>query len=391
MSERACALESKAYLALREIYEDRAKAVRAWKASGKKTVWTMGCDVPDEVIIAAGMLPVRTFGQFGEQPMCDKYLELSFGPVWRGQFERIVDGQMTELMDYIAISRSSDMLIRLYYYFREMKRFEPDRPIPPMTFIDYELILRNSRSQAWNEESVQLFIKQIESWSGTKITEEKLRAAAEVCNENRRALADFAALRYGEECRVTGSEALVAIGATLFMEKSESTALIRQLTEDARQWPVVEGTRIFYIGSCQENTEVYDCIQALGGNVVSEDHDWGDRHFERLTQLEQRQDIALADRYAFRSPSGEQSLVSDHCDSIIQKVKATGAQAVVIYMNFNDESYLLEYPDLRDALAEVGIPVLCVTKQQVPMADKEAFGHNFAELLNKVERGSQNG
>ena len=388
MSERNCALNSKAYLALKEVYEDRLKPAREWKAAGKKTVWTLGCDIPDEVVIAAGMLPVRTFGLYGDQPMSDKYLEMSFGPVWRGLFERIVSGFNAELINYLAISRSSDMLVRLFYYLRELKRFEPQLGLPEMTFLDQEFFLGNDHSREWNEGNLRLFIKKAEEWSGNEIREEKLKEAIVICNENRRALAEFAALRYGEGSRITGSEALTVIGASLFMEKQQSTRLIKELTEDAKGWPAVEAKKLYYVGSVQDRIEVYEEIEKLGWNVVSEDHDWGDRHFDGMVNTGGDAAAAITERHMFRAPSGEQSLVENHCRSVLARAQKSGAQAVLIYMNFNDEAYFFDYPTMKEMFAEYDIPVICVTKQTVPMSKKDVFAEALDALAGQLKGGN---
>ena len=388
LSERNCALQSKAYLALKEYYKDRTKAAYEAKKAGKKIVWKLGYDIPDEVILAAGMYPQQAFGKYDSQPMCDRFLEASFGPVWRGLFEQIVGGEHKDIMDHLVITKSGDMFVRLYYYLREIKRFEKDIKLPDLHFLELELILKNMRSQLWNEESIRLYIEQIESWSGKKITDEALKEAIAECNENRKALEEFSQLRYGENSRVTGSEALVVIGASLFMEKKQCTKLVRELTEEAKSWPVVDAKRLFFIGSVQEDQEVYEYIEELGANVVSEDHDWGDRSFEYLVDAEQRIDIALASRAIYRSPCGEQSLVDDHVNSVVEKVRKTGAQAVIIYMNFNDEAYLLEYPTLRDELKKINVPILCVTKQKVPMVDKDKFAEGIKALYSEMKGGN---
>ena len=385
MSERTCALESKAYQTLRQYYLDRDKAAKEWKMSGKKTVLTLGCDVPDEVIIAAGMLPLRVSGDWENgQPEADKYLEHSFGPVWRAMWEKIVNGKSAWLYDYIAISKSSDMLIRMFYYLREIKRFEPERPIAPLKFIDYELILRNADSQRWNESETREFIQTVEGWTSQKITEEKLREASRICNDQRDALAAFSALRKGD-CRVTGTEALTVIGASLFMDKQRSTALIRELTEEARSWPVVDAVPLFFTGSVQENTEVYELIEELGGNVVSEDHDWGDRVFDRNVDTGIEPYRAITARYMYRFPSSERALVADRCRVLPARIQEVGARGLFVYMNFNDESYLLDYPDEKRILDKLGIPSVEVTLQQVPMINRDAVRAKLEKLIAEAK------
>jgi len=387
LSERNCALESKAYLALRDVYENREKYLRRWKESGRKSVMTLGCDVPDEVIIAAGMLPVRCPGIYSPQPMADKYLEMSFGPLWRAMFEKIVSGENAQLYDYIAISKSSDMLTRIYYYLRELKRFEPERPIAPIAFIDLDLISRNMSAQYYNEKVTRRFIETVEGWTGAKIKAEALKHACEVCNENRSALAAFAALRRGEKCRVTGSEALTVIGASLFMEKEECTKLVNELCRDAENWPEVSAKALYFSGSQQESREVYELIEELGGNVIAEDHDWGDRHYDRNVDLSLESVSGIVDRYMFRFPSSERSFVKLRAKALADKVVDSGAGAVLVYMNFNDESYLLDYPSEKPLFEKAGIASVSVTRQRVPLENKEQLSATIKELLGAVKEG----
>ena len=85
--------------------------------------------------------------------------------------------------------------MRIYYYLREVKRFEPERALPPLAFVDYDLITRNMDSHSWNESIVKLYAKTVEGWCLEKLSDIKLRKASIICNENRDALAAFAELR----------------------------------------------------------------------------------------------------------------------------------------------------------------------------------------------------
>ena len=127
MSIRKEALESEAFRALKEVYDHRDAPAAKWRAEGKKVVGELGCDVPAELIIAAGMLPVRVYAD-PERPLVetDKYLEYAFDPVVRAQFEKIVDGTYHDQIDALAISNSTDVIIRVFLYLREIHRVEPE-------------------------------------------------------------------------------------------------------------------------------------------------------------------------------------------------------------------------------------------------------------------------
>ena len=119
MSIRACALGSSAFAALKVVYDNCDAVAAAWRAAGKKVVGELGCDVQDELILAAGMLPVHVYAD-PAKPLTetDTYLEYAFDPVVRAQFEKIVDGTYQDQIDYLAISNSTDVIIRLYLYLR---------------------------------------------------------------------------------------------------------------------------------------------------------------------------------------------------------------------------------------------------------------------------------
>ena len=121
MSIRPCALESQAFLALKDAYEHREKGAEKARAEGKKIVGELGFDVPDELVLAAGMFPVRIYAD-PEKSLeeTDKYLEYSFEPVVRAQFEKIIDGTYGSQIDYLAISNSTDVIIRIFLYLREI-------------------------------------------------------------------------------------------------------------------------------------------------------------------------------------------------------------------------------------------------------------------------------
>ena len=88
---RECAEKSAAFQKLKNAYTHREEAAKAAKAAGKKVVGTLGCDVPEELILAAGMQPYPIYAvPGGPMDMADKYLEYafdkiasSFGPRWQ--------------------------------------------------------------------------------------------------------------------------------------------------------------------------------------------------------------------------------------------------------------------------------------------------------------------
>ena len=389
MSIRSCALESKAFLALKDAYDHREKGAAQARAKGVKVLGELGFDVPEELVLAAGMFPVRIYAD-PEKSLeeTDKYLEYSFEPVVRAQFEKIIDGTYGSQIDFLAISNSTDVIIRIFLYLRELKRVEPEKPVPPITFIDW-LFTRHRLHQMRDEFVIDLFKKQLEEWSGKEITDEAVREAGAVLNENRRALREMAQLRHGNEVRIGGSEAMVIIGAGFFMDKKEHTELVKQVTEDAKSWPVLEGPRVFYTGANHEDNALYDKIEAAGLVIVGEDTDWGDRSYDRDYNPELPVIRGVVDRYLFREFSAKKAFVSQRVEALDREVNAAGAQGVIFYTNQYDEVATWDMPKQRKSLESRGIRHITFGRMQWPVSKNEGIDEKLAAFAQEMKGGAQ--
>lgn len=389
MSIREAALQSAAFRQLKEVYDHRESAAVAWREQGKKVVGTLGCDVPDELVMAAGMLPVRIYAD-PQRPLVqtDQYLEYAFEPVVRAQFEKLVDGTYADQIDALTISNSTDVVIRIYLYLREIKRVEPEKPIPPIAFIDW-LFTRHRLHQERDEFVIELFRQQLEEWAGRPITDDQIREAGRICNENRQALREMAQLRHGEKVRISGSEALVIIGSGLFMDKVEHTELVRQVTQDARTWPELTGPRVFYTGANHEDTDLYEKIEAAGLVIVGEDTDWGDRHYDRDMNLDYPVIDAVVDRYLFREFSAKKAFVTQRVEALDREVEAVGAQGVIFYTNQYDEVATWDMPKQKKSLEAKGIRHITFGKMLWPVAKNEGLDEKLAAFAQTMKEGVQ--
>ena len=382
-------MESKAFLALKDAYDHREKGAAAARAAGVKVVGELGFDVPEELVLAAGMFPVRIYADPGKSlGETDKYLEYSFEPVVRAQFEKIIDGTYGSQLDYLAISNSTDVIIRIFLYLRELKRVEPEKPVPPITFIDW-LFTRHRLHQMRDEFVIDLFKKQLEEWAGREITDEQIREAGAVLNENRRALRQMAQLRHGQEVRISGSEAMVIIGAGFFMDKKEHTALVAQVTEDAKSWPVLEGPRVFYTGANHEDLALYEKIEAAGLVIVGEDTDWGDRSYDRDYNPELPVIRGVVDRYLFREFSAKKAFVSQRVEALDREVNAAGAEGVIFYTNQYDEVATWDMPKQRKSLESRGIKHITFGRMQWPVSRNEGLDEKLAAFAQEMKGGAQ--
>ncbi|MCQ2405856.1 MAG: 2-hydroxyacyl-CoA dehydratase family protein [Oscillospiraceae bacterium] len=381
MAERTCALGCSAYSALKARFESPVAAVAELRKNGKKTVWMFGDETPEELIIAAGLQPVRLLGYYGERPNADKYLELSFGALWRGSFEAIVNGSYDGLIDYLVMENSSDLIQKISYYLEAMLRLEEDRVLPTMAFVDYATATKNFRVQQRNVMVTEKFLNTLRSWTGKEISNDEIYAAIDLCNEHRLALRRITALR--RQNKILGSEAMNIIGGSFFFEKQEATALVNAVADAAESWEDTGLVTAVYTGSAQETTELYTLIEESGINIIADDRLIGDRYSEGLVRKSPKPTTDIAYYYHMRFPSSERSYVAERAVCMPKLIEDSKAQSYIIFMNHNDESYIWDYPRQRDVLG--GLPTLMIEDQYYPLRNVSELKDKFASFAEKVK------
>jgi len=382
MNIRACAGNSDAFRKLKYSYDNRDEYAQICKSKGQKIIAALGADVPRELVLAAGMDQIKVYADENKELiLTDKYLEYTFDPVIRSSFEKLIDGSYTKLSDAIVISNSTDVIVRIFLYLRELKRVEPERDIPEISFIDW-LFTRGRMYEERNKLILGLFKAQLEKWAEKSISEEEIKAAAKLCNENKAALRKIQSLR--NENRITGSEALVIIGSGFFMNIKEHTRLVNELAAEAASWPALDLKKILFTGSNQENTKLYEMIEEAGMNVIYEDHDWGARVYDRDFNLSIPALEAAVDCYMMREFSSKKAFVSQRVAALNRELDSCGADAVIFYTNIYEEAASWDYPSQKKSLEERKVNSLGLFKMQWPVEKNTGLKNRLNEFAGEV-------
>ena len=168
------------------------EAAKAWKAKGKKAVGVICCHVPEEIFYAADILPVRMRAtnciDNSEAQSWMSSFSCSFA---RGILQYWLDGPYKEL-DGMVTSDGCMQSSRVYdniAHINEVKKtgkyvrqIDVPRKISP-------------RSYPYFKEELEILISELEKVSGSKVTDEKLKAAAAKFNEARELVAKLYELR----------------------------------------------------------------------------------------------------------------------------------------------------------------------------------------------------
>lgn len=373
-----------AFNILENVYLNRDLEAKKWKEKGGKVVGCLGSDVPEEILIAFGYLPVRIMGD-PKTPtdLADEYLEQGFDPVIRAQFARLLAGSY-QYLDYLVISNSSDADIRLYYYLRALSHMGHEVELPKLYFYDF-LHTRFRDSALYNRQRTKELIQELESWSGRSLHEGELWDSIRICNQNRKLLQDLSAFRRAEHVRISGTQALKIIGSSMLMDKERHNELLRHLLDSVEALPILSGVKIFVTGSRQEHTEFYELVESCGAVIVGEDHDAGLRYYIGDIDTQVDPTDGIVDRYHLRYLPSSQATVTERVKTLMEHVKAVGSEGVIFFIHQANDAPSWDYPEQMKALREIGIPFLLLDRQAYTLKEKENVRLMVSQFIDSIK------
>lgn len=361
---------------LGEAYRSREGAVARWRsedgpgdaaAAAGLAIGYVGADTPVELLTAAGTLPLRLFGDpSADTDLGDLYLGLGVDPEARSVMTLLLQGRYGDL-DHVVVSRDCEASLRLFYALRELRRVEPSLRIPETYLVDILHLPHRTTARYDRARVIQLW-ERLADWTGRPISDMDLTSAIAVHDEQRRLLAQVAALRRCAPPRISGSEFLAIVGAGTAMPVEAHVSLLRGLVAEADALPEHAGERVFLTGSTHDTSNVYEEIEAAGYVVVGEDHDWGDLLFERPVGTPTLD--ALVERYQYNGPAAPRATIGERARYTAMAARRCSAELLVGYVREADEAPLWDFEAQRRA---TGLPAVLLERQAYGRVDYAAL------------------
>ena len=270
--------------------------VREWKAAGGRVAGFFCAHAPEELLWAAGVLPLRMRGTGSQDTSCaDQYLGSPNCSFVRHTLNRIAAGEL-DFLDGLLLTNSCDHLRRLadVCIAKQMAPFCHYLDVPHLNTAD-------SRARLTAE--LRVLRKQLESFFAVRITDEKLADALQVYNRTRMLLARASELRAEDPPRTTGSEVLAMAVAAASMPKDRFNPLLeRRLAQIESAGGTARGPRLMMIGGTLDDPGFLEAIESLGATIVTDQLCCGAKTFS--TQAEESGDPieAIARRMLDHTP-----------------------------------------------------------------------------------------
>ena len=367
----------------KEWYEKRHDYAREWKKkTGGKVIGYFCTYIPEEILYAAGVLPVRILGSHEPQDVTEPHIFGMYCPFCRDCLAQGLKGKY-DYLDGIMIAQSC-LHIRQTY-----TSWKIHIPVDFSYYLPMPNNVQSKRSIPYLKGELEVFKKAVEDWTGKTITDDDLKQGIEIMNTSRALTSKLYDLRKEPNPLLTGLEAMYTVVASQMVDKNDYNEILQELLEKLPQRQVENSSkvRLMILGSEDDDTEFVEMVESLDAIFVVDDHCTGSRYFWNEVSSNGNPLEAIAARYVERIPCPtkdwpERTRIK-HLKKLAQDWNVQGA--VVIQQKFCDP-HELDIPAIIKSLKQEGIPAQFLEFDvTVPIGQFKTRVEAFVEMLGEED------
>ena len=356
----------KGFAGVVEVCDDRSRRARELRSEGKKVVGYL-CIYPVlEMLTALDLVPYRVFGEMREPVTeADTFMPTGNCPFLRACLDAGRKGKY-DLLDGMVTSHICDigstMSIIWNYAIKTPFLHHIDTPhtVHESALVQEKGLLEDYR-------------RALEGLAGKKMTDDKLRAAIILHNEQRALVRELYELKKQSPPLLSGAETILVIKAVQSLPVDEANRLLREViteTVERSGGPVARTARLLVWGSIIDDTAMMDMIESLDANVVMDDTCVGIRPFADDVELTDELLEGLAYHYlvdircprTFRANDFNE-LRKDYANDLEARfgymkeyIRDWQADGVILESVRYCDTHGYDVPALKDFLDSIGVP-----------------------------------
>lgn len=329
--------------------------LRSWKArTGKKILGYFCTNTPEEIIHAAGLLPVRILSTPTTVSLASRHLQSYSCSLVQSSLEAALRGDLN-FLDGTVFPHTCDSIQRLSDIWSENTRFSFhwDVVLP--------VKLHTESARTYLTQELARFRTGLEKFVGHSISDGELKNSISLFNQNRVLLRQLYRLRPADPERFTAREILSIVQCSTFMPKEEFNPKLRSLLNAVHSPKQNAGpkVRLFISGSVCNYAQVFDLFDNSGASLVGDDLCTGWRYFSEDAPEEGNPLESLTARLGRRVPCPcKHNPELDRGDDLLQRIEETRAQGVIFLLLKFCDPHAFDYPYLKERLAQKKIPSL---------------------------------
>ncbi len=364
-----------------------SEQLKEYRSQGKKVIGVLPYYAPEELVYAAGMVPMGMWGSNDKTiSRAKEYCATFYCTIAQLDLEMLLDGTCDGL-DGIITPTICDTLRPMSQNFRVAMGDK------------MEVIFLAHPQNRFSEAGIEFCAGQyknvkasLERVCGHEITDEAIIDAINVYNASRAARRRFVKLA-NDHCDIVSAVSRSAVlKAFYFMEKPEYTKKLEELNDGLEELPVCDwkGTKVVTSGIICDNPKLLAIFEENNIAIAADDVAHESRSFRTdVPEVREGKDPvrALAEQFAAEDYDvllyDQNSSMNRRAEHVADLVRMSGADGVVVFMQQFCDPEEMEYPYLKKALDEAGIPhiKLGIDQQMRDFGQASTAIEAFADVL----------
>jgi benzoyl-CoA reductase subunit C len=344
----------------RSITENPPEYAKSLQGKGRLLAGYMCTHVPEEILYAAGILPVRILSSHVSQAMTRSYIHETYCSF---SHDCAYQG-LSHHYDFLDLIVTSSSCIHMGEAFNVWVRFAGFQG--KSFLLPYPHIIETKPAAAFMKQSYGEFKQFLETFVKRSVTDEDIEKAIKIYNHTRRLLKQLWEFLRRENPPITGPEVATVTLASQLMDKKECNQLIEELVQglEAEPGKGAPGVRLMVSGGACDDMGIFDLLEHLDyrASLIFVDSCTATRYFW-FEVPENRSDKlqAIAEGYISRIPcpakdnvpgTGEKKRFR-FIQEFIEQYKPDGV--VFLYQRFCSPQPM-DIVALRPILDKLGIP-----------------------------------
>ncbi|MHB8072405.1 2-hydroxyacyl-CoA dehydratase subunit D [Desulfosporosinus fructosivorans] len=357
------------------------KYVIEWKAkTGRKAIGGVAPFPPDEIIYAAGALPVTMFGGAVAPTDAYKYFPQFYCSVVTTSLQLGIQGSYRELSAVVA-GCCCDGLKDF------VENWKSAVEIPIIDCI-YPANRKLEAARVYFTKELRQASERIQAITGHKTTDLDLQHAITLHNEHRAVMREFAEVAVDHLDIFTPTVRHNVFKSALFMDKAEHLPLVRSLIDELKARPVYDfkGVRVISTGIIIDVPDILKMLEENNIAIVGDDVVQESKRYETDTpngidlyyQIATRWSNMEGSSLLFDVEKKRGTMLLD----MLKNRKADGILYVLLKFCEIDE---FDYPIMKQIFREAQVPELFLETENVYSNDQQAATRiqAFKEMVGK--------
>lgn len=368
------------------MFEDFIQNCSLSEGGGKSSLGAIGYyspNIPEELIHASGLTPVRVFGTAGDTSDAEKYF-----PIWCCNYSKrtlqdAIQGKYDWLKGFVG-SKYDDTALQLYIFWKYVNN-------PEFFYLLQTPILRTSKNLDYYVEDLKRFKDKLENYTDREIRDRDIIKSIKIYNENRELLRNLYELR--KDKGIKSTDVLKAVISSMTMPKEKHNKKLSSFIEKNKNINNTEKENVPTVhisGTEIHDPSIFELIEESGVRIVSDDLNTGTTYFWEDVREDKNPIESIAERYLYGRTTDlhiteQGSIAADEKVSYIEKlVNHFGVDGVIILADRGCEAYghthaymesELDNRNIDNIYVDYDIPI---TRKQMELR-LEAFAETLKE------------